>query len=140
MRAALQAGAAYFAVVFAAGFALGTLRVLVLVPRLGEAAVLLELPVMLALSWLACGRLLRRFAVPGGLRPRLLMAGTAFALLMAAELGLSALAFGRSVAQHVALWGTWPGALGLAAQLAFASFPLVRNRAPPGRAAAGDAE
>ncbi|HVS16996.1 MAG TPA: hypothetical protein VMT18_00245 [Planctomycetota bacterium] len=36
MKRVLLAGAPHFALVFAAGFALGTLRVLVLAPRLGE--------------------------------------------------------------------------------------------------------
>lgn len=46
LRAAI-AGLAYFAVVFAAGFALGVLRVLFAMPILGETvAVLFELPVM----------------------------------------------------------------------------------------------
>ncbi len=55
MRAVL-AGVLYFGLVFALGFILGTLRVLVLEPRLGSTgAVLLELPVMLAASWLLCG-------------------------------------------------------------------------------------
>ena len=50
----LLAGAAYFAVVFATGFALGVVRVLVTAPRLGETgAVLLEVPIILAASWFA---------------------------------------------------------------------------------------
>ena len=41
----------YVAAVFAAAFVLGTLRVLLVAPRLGElAAVALELPVVLCLS------------------------------------------------------------------------------------------
>ena len=35
-RHTLKAGAAYFAIVFAVGFALGTVRTLFLAPRLGE--------------------------------------------------------------------------------------------------------
>ena len=43
MNRALTAGLAYFVLVFALAFAMGVLRVLVLVPRLGEvAAVLIE--------------------------------------------------------------------------------------------------
>jgi hypothetical protein len=127
MGAALRAVVAYFAIVFAAGFALGTLRVLTLAPHLGETgAVLIELPVMLAVSWLACGAVLARWRVPPGWRHRLATGGVAFALLMAAELGVSVLAFSRSVAEHLATYRTWGAALGLAAQVAFAAMPLVR--------------
>jgi hypothetical protein len=45
---ALKAGAAYFALVFGTGFALGTIRTLWIVPRLGiRTAELLEAPFML---------------------------------------------------------------------------------------------
>jgi hypothetical protein len=134
MGAAVGAGVTYFAVVFAAGFALGTLRVLTLAPYLGDAgAVVIELPIMLAFSWLACGLILHRWRVPAGWRQRLAMGGVAFALLLAAELGVSVLAFGRTVAEHVATYRSWGAALGLAGQLAFAAMPLVRSDrgAPP---------
>jgi hypothetical protein len=128
MAAAVRAGVAYFAVVFAVGFALGTVRVLALAPRLGEAgAVLVELPVMLAVSWLACGLVLDRWRVPAGWRPRLAMGGVALGLLILAELGVSVLGFGRSVGEHFATYRSWGPALGLAAQLAFAAMPLARR-------------
>lgn len=127
MTAALGAGAAYFALVFAAGFALGTIRVLAVGPGPGNvAAVLVELPVMLAIAWLACGRIARRFAVPERPAPRAAMGGLAFALLMLAELGVSILAFGRTPAEHLATYRNAASQLGLAAQLAFALFPLVQ--------------
>ena len=58
MGRVLKAATAYFALVFAAGFVLGTLRTLWLAPALGPMlAVAAELPVMLGVSWLACGRM-----------------------------------------------------------------------------------
>jgi hypothetical protein len=52
MPAAPAAGMAYFTFVLAAEFVFGTVRVPVLTPHLGEiGAVLLELPIMLAVSW-----------------------------------------------------------------------------------------
>jgi hypothetical protein len=126
-RRAAIAGGAYFAAVFLIGFALGTVRVLAVAPQIGEtAAVLVEAPVMLAASWAVCGWLVRRFAVPRG-GPRALMGALAFALLMGAELGVSVLLFGRSLEEHLANYRTLPGAIGLAAQLAFALIPLLRG-------------
>ena len=83
---ALKAGALYFALAFGAGFALGTLRVLVLVPRLGaRTAELVEAPVMLAVTILAARWTVRRLAVPPAWTRRLGMGCIALGLLLAAE-------------------------------------------------------
>lgn len=127
MAAALRAGMIYFAVAFTAGFAVGTIRVLAIVPQIGETiAVLMELPVMLALSWLVCAWLLRRLAVPARPRERIAMGGSAFLLLMAGELGVSVFALGRTVVQHLQTFQTASALLGLAAQIIFATLPLVQ--------------
>lgn len=127
IRTALRAGALYFLLIFALGFVLGTVRVLLVEPALGlEKATLIELPVMLVASWLACGWVLRRSRVQN-LRERAVMGALAFVLLMAGELGVSTLLMGRSVAEHLATYGEAPRQWGLAAQIAFAVFPLVRR-------------
>ena len=127
MTAALAAGVRYFLIVFAVGFALGTVRTLVLVPRLGElAAVAFELPLMLAASWWMCDRLVRR--LPPGIAPRITMGGTAFALLMAAEFAMSVWRFDRPPAAMLARFASAAGLLGLAGQVAFALMPLVVRR------------
>ena len=95
MGARANAGLAYFGVVFAAGFGLGVLRVFFVTPRLGETvAVLFELPVILALSWLACRWLITRLDVSPRVAARLTMGGLAFAILMAAEFAISKLLSG----------------------------------------------
>jgi hypothetical protein len=124
----VKAGATYFAVVFAAGFVLGTVRVLLLIPRFGALpSVLLELPLMLAISWIACGWVLRRFQVPPRIAARLSMGAIAFALLMLAEVALSLGAFGGSMSDYLEELNTPHGLVGLAGQLLFALMPLARR-------------
>ncbi len=118
----------YVATVFAAAFALGTFRVLVLAPRLGElAAVTLEVPVVLGLSWLVAGRVLRRWPLPLP-GQRLAMGGLAFALLMLVETVLGITLFGRSLPGILAAMTTLPGLVGLAGQIGFALVPALRGQ------------
>lgn len=121
------AGCVYFVIVFAAGFVMGTLRVLLVEPAVGDTvAVLLEIPVMLAIAWFVSRRTIVWFAVRDRLRSRLAMGGLAFALLMVAEIGVSVLAFERTVVEHFQVYLTVPALLGLAAQIAFALFPAAQ--------------
>ena len=127
MAASLLAGLAYFACVFSAGCGLGMIRILFVVPAVGEtAAVSLELPFILAWSWFVCGWLLRRIAVPAGTTGRLGMGVTAFAVLMIVELGLPVLVGGRSLGDGFAQYQQVPGLIGLFGQIAFALLPLLR--------------
>ncbi|WP_422029169.1 hypothetical protein [Roseovarius sp.] len=128
MGRAVSAGAVYFLVVFAVGFALGTFRVLVLLPRVGElTAVMLELPVMLVVSWVCAGWLVGRFRVPGRVADRLVMGSAGFGLLMVAEWMLAVFVFDRPMAAQLAHYARWPGAIGLAGQVAFGVMPVLRR-------------
>jgi hypothetical protein len=126
-RAALMAGAVYFVLIFLLGFLLGTVRT-ILVGESGDRlrAVLIELPIMLAASWFVCGQVVRRCAVADAPAPRLAMGGFAFALLMLAELGVGALLFGRTPAEHFLLYREASYAIGLVAQVLFAAMPLAQ--------------
>ena len=127
MFRAAAAGAAYVGIVFAAGFLLGTLRVAVLAARIGEtAAVMLELPIMLAISWIACRWLIARFDVAAILAPRLVMGGLAFAILILAEIGVSIVGFGRTFSDSLGHYRELAAMLGLAGQIAFAAFPALQ--------------
>lgn len=73
-------GAVYFALVFASGFILGFIRVLIVVPRLGErTAELIEAPVMLTAIYFAARFITRRFAA---LHPLEYLHSGLFALLL----------------------------------------------------------
>lgn len=123
-RAPILLALAYFAGVFALAFVVGIGRTLWLAPRVGAvAAVLAELPVILAVSWLWSRHLLRRHPLPRRTQA-LAMGAAAFALLMAAERGL-ALLLGQSAGQWLGSLATPAGALGLAGQLGFAAMPWV---------------
>ena len=68
----LKAAVLYFAIVFGVGFALGTIRTLGLVPRLGpRAAELLEMPVMLVVIAVAARSVVRSLSVPSTKSARL---------------------------------------------------------------------
>lgn len=57
-----------------------------LAPYVSQAlAVVIELPIMLIVSWMVCKRLITKLLVPRGLNPRAAMGALAFNLLMVAE-------------------------------------------------------
>ena len=130
-RATLGAALAYFGLVFGAGFVLGVLRTLFVVPRIGaRAAELLEMPLMLLVIVLAARWIVRHRVVAqrtsGAWRVGLL----ALALLLGAEIALAAGLRGLTPAQ--ALFDRDPVA-GIAyalALLAYAVMPaLMASRA-----------
>lgn len=117
----------YFAIVFALGFALGTIRTLVIAPRVGEtAAVLMELPLMLAASWIVAHRLVRRTGLAAG--TALAMGALAFLLLMFAEAALATTLGNQTLIGWFAGLFLTPGWIGLAGQVAFGAFPFVAAR------------
>lgn len=121
------AGAAYFAIAFAIGFMLGTIRVLGLAPAFGEtAAVLIEGPIILGASWIVCSFVIRRFNVRPSAPNRLIMGAVAFALLIGAEILLGVFGFSRSLSDVMNNYATPAGAIGLAGQALFGLFPLLQ--------------
>jgi len=119
----LKPALVYVLPVFAVAFLLGALRVTLVAPRIGPlAAVALELPLVLALSWVVAGRVLRRWPHA----PRLGLGLASFLMLMLLELA-TALAFGQTPGQFLAAMATPPGALGLAGQIGFGLIPLLRQ-------------
>ena len=82
---------------------------------------------MLAVSWFACGAVIRRLSLASAIAPRAAMGATAFVLLTAAEIVLG-MALGGSPPDLVDAWRRPPGAAGLFGQVLFALFPLLRER------------
>jgi len=128
-KSIVEAAVAYFAAVFAIGFAIGACRMLLLAPRVGEtAAVALEAPVMIAVSWLVCVAVLRRFAPPAMVSARLAMGALALFLLLVADAALGFFGFGRPLSEQLAAFARPAGAVGLAAQCVFGLIPVLAPR------------
>lgn len=123
------AAALYFATAFAVGFALGAPRVALLEPRIGPVpATLLELPVMLAASWMLSRWTIRLCRVPEHALARLAMGASALALLLCAEFVVARLLADRTLNEFIGGYARLEARLGLAAQVAFALFPWLQSR------------
>jgi hypothetical protein len=82
----LKAGFLFFALVFSAGFALGTIRTLWVAPRLGaRLAELIETPLMLGISAIAARFIALRLSMPRRVHERLAFGILALALMLAVE-------------------------------------------------------
>lgn len=134
--AALTAGAAYFALIFAAGFALGVVRELALRPWTGDlGAVLIELPVILLAAYFAARWLARRFSL-GRTSDRMVMGAVALTLLLAAEAALAGPVRGLSLFEWAAGFASLRGAVTLTGYAGFAAMPVWaggRGRAVRGK-------
>jgi len=100
VAAAIGAGSLCTFIVFLIGFVMGSIRVLLLAPRLGEMAAVVLL--MLTASWFVSRWCVDRLDVPHTVPARSVMGAVGFAVLMLAEFGLSVLVFGRSTTEHLA--------------------------------------
>jgi hypothetical protein len=125
MKRALIAGGAYFLALFALGFVLGTIRVMLVAPRLGElAATLAEVPVMLTAAFFICRWVIRRWQVPPSMPIRWIMALWFLVLLQLSEILLGTTLFGRTAVEQWAALVTPAGILGLSAQIIAALFAV----------------
>jgi hypothetical protein len=125
----LRAGFLYFLVTFAAGFVLGTIRVLTLVPRIGDRnAELLEAPLMLAVTFVAARWIVRReTSAPGQWNPA--VAGLcALAMLLLVEFTVVLALRGLTVQQYFASRDPVSGSVYLVMLLVFAGMPALLSR------------
>lgn len=125
---AFRAGALLFALVFMAGFALGAIREILIRPYLGlETSRLLELPLMIGISYAASSLVVRRSGVASQ-HNWLHIGAIAFLLLIAAELVLGEILFRRGLMAFLRDVMTLAGALSLLAQALLIVMPLQAAR------------
>jgi hypothetical protein len=99
----LKAGALYFALVFGAGFVIGAIRILWVVPRFGtRIAELMEAPIMFVVTILAARWIVRRLVVPPKLSNRLGMGCVGLGLMLVAEFTLVLWLRGLSINEYLA--------------------------------------
>ena len=125
----LKAGMLYFVFVFGAGFLLGPIRILWVVPRLGtRVAELLEAPIMFVIIIVAARWIVRRLAVPSKASSRLSMGGIALSLLLIAEFTLVLWLRGLSIREYLAGRDAVAGTVYYVMLGAFAIMPLLVAR------------
>ena len=129
MKETLKAGAVYFALVFVAGFLLGTIRTLWVVPRLGvRTAELTEAPIMFGISILAIRWVLRHVQVSPLRSRRLAMRCIALGLMLAAEFTLGLWIRGMTIREYFAARDPVSGAAYFLTLGAFAVVPIFAGR------------
>ena len=126
----LKAAALYFALVFGAGFVLGTIRTLGVAPRVGaRTAELMEAPIMLIVSMVAASWVVRQLAIPYRNGQRLAVGLAALALMLFAELSVVLWIRRLTPAEYVAARDPVAGTVYVLSLAAFAAMPiLVRRR------------
>jgi hypothetical protein len=99
----MKAAVLYFMLVFGAGFVLGPIRIMWIVPRFGtRIAELMEMPLMFVVISVAARWIVRRLAVPYTISIRLGMGCVALGLLLVAEFTLVLWLRGLSISEYLA--------------------------------------
>jgi hypothetical protein len=125
----LKTGVLYFTLVFGAGFVLGPIRILWVVPRFGERmAELMETPIMFVVTLVAARWIVRRLALPPRVSSRLGMGSLALALLLVAEFTLVLWLRGLSIQEYFATRDPVSGTVYYAMLGVFAIMPLLVAR------------
>jgi hypothetical protein len=125
----VKQAALYFAFVFGAGFILGPIRILLVIPRVGvRAAELIEAPIMLMVTIAASRWMVRRFPEPSNLPSRLAMGFLALALILGAEFSLAHVLQGISVRDYLATRDPVSGTVYYALLVVFAILPAYWSK------------
>jgi len=122
----VKAAAIYFALVFGAGFVLGTIRTPWVIPRFGtRMAELMEMPIMLAVTIVAARWTVLRLSVPSMWSARLEMGCMALVLTLIAEFGFVLWIRGLSIKSYFATRDPVSGAVYCLLLMVFAIMPLL---------------
>jgi hypothetical protein len=122
----LKAGALYFAVVFGAGFALGAIRTLWIVPSFGaRRAELMEAPIMFAITVLASRWVVRCLAIRASFPGRIAVGLIALGLLLLTEFAVALWIRGLTIAEYLAGRDPVAGTVFVVLLAAFALMPLL---------------
>jgi len=129
MMQTLKAGLLYFALVFGAGFVLGFIRILWVVPRFGaRMAELMETPIMFIITIAAARWIVRGLAVPFKPSRRLGMGCIALGLMLVAEFSLVVWLRGLSIDEYLSSRDPLSGTVYYAMLGVFAIMPLLVAR------------
>ena len=125
----LKAGALYFVLVFGAGFVLGPIRLLWVVPRYGtRMAELMEVPIMFVVTLVAARWVVRRLVLPFTTFSRLSMGCVALGLMLVAEFTFVLSLRGLSVSEYLASRDPVSGTAYYMMLGVFATMPLLVAR------------
>jgi len=120
-------GIVYFALVFAVGFLIGVIRVLLLEPQIGERwAELAEMPFMLLAIFLAARFVVRRYPAPSR-ASYLVSGGVALLLLVLVEFTVVLGIRGISIAQYFAERDPIAGGVYVLMLIIFAAMPWLQG-------------
>jgi hypothetical protein len=125
----LKAGVLYFALVFGAGFVLGAIRTLWVVPRVGaRKGELIEMPIMLVVTIVAARWIVLHFGITSEALVRLGVGGIALGFMLLAEFGLALWVRGLSIRQYFATRDRVSGTVYYVMLGVFAVMPLLVAR------------
>lgn len=126
MKNIFKAGALYFAIVFGAGFILGPLRVIFLVPEFGvRTAELIEMPVMLVIIIFSALWITHRFELPGRSVSRIITGIIALILMLLAEFSVVLKIQGLTFKDYLSNRDTVSGIVYYAMLGVFAAMPFI---------------
>jgi hypothetical protein len=129
VKETLKAGVFYFALVFAAGFGLGAIRMLWVVPRLGvRSAELMEAPIMFGVSILAARWVVRNAVIPPLWSRRLAVGCIALGLMLLVEFTVVLWIRGLTIRGYFASRDPVSGTVYFVTLGAFAVIPIFVGR------------